>query len=180
MNRPASIPSSGWPVPRAGAVVGCVRPVEPSHRIDAVEFYRLLDGVVIDDTELFSNSSRVGKLCSALGTSTTRQNPGHIRTSIKARGIHKVYDYFVFLGRGQKRTDCTQRAMLISRVEELVEDHYLTVQPEQVLLDHVRTALPAEIWLHSTSYEATSIVRSTWPAIGTRPTSVRRTESVVS
>ena len=27
--------------------------VERSHRIDAEDFYRLLDGVVIDDTQLF-------------------------------------------------------------------------------------------------------------------------------
>ena len=29
--------------------------VERSHRIDEEEFYRMLDGVVIDDTELFTN-----------------------------------------------------------------------------------------------------------------------------
>jgi transposase InsO family protein len=29
--------------------------VERSHRIDAEEFYRLLDGVVIDDTKLFND-----------------------------------------------------------------------------------------------------------------------------
>jgi transposase InsO family protein len=29
--------------------------VERSHRIDAEEFYRLLDGVIIDDTHLFND-----------------------------------------------------------------------------------------------------------------------------
>ena len=29
--------------------------VERSHRIDAEEFYRMLDGVVIDDTEMFND-----------------------------------------------------------------------------------------------------------------------------
>lgn len=29
--------------------------VERSHRIDQEEFYRMLDGVVIDDTELFND-----------------------------------------------------------------------------------------------------------------------------
>ena len=29
--------------------------VERSHRIDAEEFYRLLDGVIIDDTKIFNN-----------------------------------------------------------------------------------------------------------------------------
>jgi transposase InsO family protein len=32
--------------------------VERSHRIDAEEFYRLLDGVVIDDTNLFNDKLR--------------------------------------------------------------------------------------------------------------------------
>jgi len=32
--------------------------VERSHRIDSEEFYRLLDGVVIDDTELFADKLR--------------------------------------------------------------------------------------------------------------------------
>jgi len=32
--------------------------VERSHRIDAEEFYRLLDGVVIDDAEDFNNKLR--------------------------------------------------------------------------------------------------------------------------
>jgi transposase InsO family protein len=33
--------------------------VERSHRIDAEEFYRLLEGVVIDDTKLFNDKLRV-------------------------------------------------------------------------------------------------------------------------
>ena len=32
--------------------------VERSHRIDSEEFYRLLDGVVVDDTELFAGKLR--------------------------------------------------------------------------------------------------------------------------
>ena len=32
--------------------------VERSHRIDAEEFYRLLDGITIDDAELFSDKLR--------------------------------------------------------------------------------------------------------------------------
>ncbi|MFF7186504.1 hypothetical protein ACFZAR_14905 [Streptomyces sp. NPDC008222] len=34
--------------------------VERSHRIDAEEFYRLLDGVVIDDAEVFNDKLREG------------------------------------------------------------------------------------------------------------------------
>ena len=43
--------------------------VERSHRIDAEEFYPMLDGVVIDDTGLFDQSSRNGR------TSTTSTAP---------------------------------------------------------------------------------------------------------
>jgi transposase InsO family protein len=43
--------------------------VERSHRIDAEEFYRLLDGVVIDDTKLFTTSCGCGR------TSTTTTGP---------------------------------------------------------------------------------------------------------
>jgi hypothetical protein len=43
--------------------------VERSHRIDAEEFYRLLDGVVIDDAQVFNDSSKSGR------TSTTSIAP---------------------------------------------------------------------------------------------------------
>ena len=46
-----------------------------------------------------------------------------------ARNRHgQVYPYFVCLGRHQKRTDCTFKAVLIETVEEKVIDHYGTVQ----------------------------------------------------
>ncbi len=38
----------------------------------------------------------------------------------------KIYPYFVCIGRHQKRNDCTMKAVLIERVEELVEEHYRT------------------------------------------------------
>jgi hypothetical protein len=43
--------------------------VEPSHRIDAEEFYRMHDGVVIDDAKASTTSSKNGK------TSTTTIAP---------------------------------------------------------------------------------------------------------
>lgn len=43
------------------------------------------------------------------------------------------------------RTTCTQRAVLIERVEALIEDHYLTVQRSAELLAHIRTTLLADI-----------------------------------
>jgi site-specific DNA recombinase len=39
-----------------------------------------------------------------------------------------LYPYFICLGRHQKRTTCTFKAVLIQTVEELVEEHYATVQ----------------------------------------------------
>ena len=40
----------------------------------------------------------------------------------------QLYSYFVCLGRHQKRTDCTFRAVAIEAVEEKVIEHYATVQ----------------------------------------------------
>ena len=42
-----------------------------------------------------------------------------------------VYPYFACLGRREKRTRCSQKAMLINVVEELVEEHWATVQLDQ-------------------------------------------------
>ncbi len=56
-----------------------------------------------------------------------------------------VYPYFVCIGRQQRRTDCTQSAILISHVERLVEDHYLTVQPPADWLGQVRAFILDEI-----------------------------------
>jgi site-specific DNA recombinase len=45
----------------------------------------------------------------------------------------RIYDYFTCVGKHQKRTDCTLRAIRISRIEELVEDHYGQVElPAQI------------------------------------------------
>ena len=49
----------------------------------------------------------------------------------------KVYPYFVCLGRHQKTNDCQQKAVLIRVVEELVEDHYRTVQLDRRLADQI-------------------------------------------
>lgn len=55
-----------------------------------------------------------------------------------------VYPYFICLGR-QKKNGCTQRAMLIDRVQELVEEHYQSVQVPGELVDRIRTVLLEEI-----------------------------------
>jgi hypothetical protein len=43
-----------FPVSRDSSIFDLSQPVERSHRIDADEFYRLLDGVVLDDARLFT------------------------------------------------------------------------------------------------------------------------------
>ena len=52
-----------------------------------------------------------------------------------------IYPYFVCLGRHQKTTSCTQKAILIARVEELVEDEYLSVQIPQGLRARIEAAI---------------------------------------
>lgn len=52
-----------------------------------------------------------------------------------------VYPYFICIGRHQKRTDCTQRAMLISIVEERIEEHYRGHQLDPKLRDEIEATL---------------------------------------
>ena len=56
-----------------------------------------------------------------------------------------IYPYFICIGRQQRRTDCTQKAVLIPDVELLVEDHYATIQPGPKLLDQLRVFLTEEL-----------------------------------
>ncbi len=65
----------------------------------------------------------------------------------------KVYPYFICLGRQQKRTECSQRAVLIETIEQQVEDHYDTVQPAAELLGQLRDLILDEMLLQQTSAE---------------------------
>lgn len=56
-----------------------------------------------------------------------------------------VYPYFVCLGRHQKTTECTQRAMLISKVEEKVEDLYVGQQLDPELRGPIEAMLSEEL-----------------------------------
>jgi site-specific DNA recombinase len=59
-----------------------------------------------------------------------------------ARNRHgKVYPYFVCLGRHQKRTDCTFKAVLIETVEDKVLEHYGTVQITAKVRDMIEAGL---------------------------------------
>ena len=65
----------------------------------------------------------------------------------------KVYPYFICLGRQQKRTKCSQRAVLIGTIEQQVEDHYGTVQPSAELLAQLRDLILDEMVLQQTAAE---------------------------
>ncbi|MCW2538731.1 MAG: recombinase family protein [Frankiales bacterium] len=57
----------------------------------------------------------------------------------------QIYPYFVCVGRHQKRTSCTRKAILISVVESLVEDFYADVSLDDDLRDHLETTLVAQL-----------------------------------
>lgn len=57
----------------------------------------------------------------------------------------RIYPYFVCIGRHQKRTDCTMRAVLIERVEELVEERYKTVELPPDLREAVERRLRQDL-----------------------------------
>ncbi|WP_373279257.1 recombinase zinc beta ribbon domain-containing protein [Skermania pinensis] len=65
-----------------------------------------------------------------------------------------VYPYFICLGRHQKTTDCQQKAVLIERVEELVEAHYDQIQLDPALGRRIETMLRAELRSQHASSEA--------------------------
>jgi hypothetical protein len=54
--------------------------IERSHRIDSEEFYRLLEGQVIDDARLFEHDSRSGGLLQLRSTSRRPRGPDALRT----------------------------------------------------------------------------------------------------
>lgn len=56
-----------------------------------------------------------------------------------------VYPYLICIGRQQRRTNCTQKAVRIPDVERLVEEHYRTVAPERDLIEQMRNLLEEEL-----------------------------------
>jgi site-specific DNA recombinase len=56
-----------------------------------------------------------------------------------------VYPYFICLGRHQKTKDCTQRAMLISIVEQRIEEHYWGRQLDPKLRDQIEALLREDL-----------------------------------
>jgi DNA invertase Pin-like site-specific DNA recombinase len=60
----------------------------------------------------------------------------------------KIYPYFVCIGRHQKRNDCTMKAVLIERVEELVEEHYRTIELKPELGEVLQKLLSEDLALY--------------------------------
>ena len=56
-----------------------------------------------------------------------------------------IYPYFVCLGRHQKRTDCTQAAILVGDVEDLIVDYYQRIQLTPAMKDALRGMLHHEL-----------------------------------
>jgi site-specific DNA recombinase len=65
-----------------------------------------------------------------------------------------IYPYFVCLGRHQKRTACTRKAMLVTKIEELVEDYWATVRLTPALRDAIEEGLRTELAIHRKQAEA--------------------------
>jgi len=60
----------------------------------------------------------------------------------------RIYPYYVCSGRHQKRTNCSMKAVLIETVEELVEDHYATIQLPPELRETIEQNLRAGLKTH--------------------------------
>ncbi|MFJ8489439.1 recombinase family protein [Streptomyces sp. NPDC094038] len=83
-----------------------------------------------------------------------REHPHYLKSSVfcgtcgsrliitNAKNRHgTVYPYFVCLGRHQKTTTCTRKAMLTFKVEKLIEKHWATIQLEPALRDALERTL---------------------------------------
>lgn len=55
------------------------------------------------------------------------------------------YPYFMCLGRHGKRTDCTQKAVLIDEVEDQISDYYRKIQLDPPLREHIEAMLLEEL-----------------------------------
>jgi site-specific DNA recombinase len=74
-------------------------------------------------------------------------NSRMIVTHAKSRS-GRIYPYFVCIGRHQKRNNCTMSAVLIDKVEELVEEHYATIQLPAELRETIEKNLRTELEAH--------------------------------
>ena len=65
----------------------------------------------------------------------------------------RIYPYFVCVGRHQKRTACTRKAILISQVEDAIEDYWAGVELPVELRGQVETLLTHELQAAQTKAE---------------------------
>jgi site-specific DNA recombinase len=63
-------------------------------------------------------------------------------------GSGRIYPYFICIGRHQKRNDCTLKAVPIDVVEELVAEHYATIQLEPELREAIEQQLQRDLIEH--------------------------------
>jgi DNA invertase Pin-like site-specific DNA recombinase len=56
-----------------------------------------------------------------------------------------IYPYFTCIGRHQKRTDCTRKAMLITDVERAIEDYWSSFRLDPAVSDGIEKAIAAEL-----------------------------------
>jgi site-specific DNA recombinase len=87
-----------------------------------------------------------------------REHPHYLKSSVfcgacgsrlivdrKKNRYGTVYAYFVCLGRHQKLTSCTRKAITIDKVEELIEEHYRTVELRPDIRRTLEQSLLAEL-----------------------------------
>ena len=122
--------------------------------------------------------ARVQEVLDARATGErSREHPHYLKSSVFCGGCGSrlivtmsknrygtVYPYFICLGRHSKGNGCTRKAVLISVVEELVEDAYRTIQldPEarcqiearlRAEIASTRAGIDAEVWDFTTQKE---------------------------
>ncbi|MGW0019947.1 recombinase family protein [Rhodococcus sp. NPDC003382] len=103
--------------------------------------------------------ARVQEVLDARATGErSREHPHYLKSSVFCGGCGSrlivtmsknrygtVYPYFICLGRHSKGNGCTRKAVLISVVEELVEDAYRTIQLDPEVRRQIEARLRAEI-----------------------------------
>jgi len=94
--------------------------VERSHRIDAEEFYRLLDGAVIDDAKVFNNKLQewedyynYHRPHGGLGGQTPHRTPTDQTQTKPARGVTRQRQLHTIVGRGTPRSPRARLSLVV-------------------------------------------------------------------
>ncbi|HYM54458.1 MAG TPA: recombinase zinc beta ribbon domain-containing protein [Solirubrobacteraceae bacterium] len=151
------------PGPRSPA-----RPLRPSHLhtllrhpyyVGTVRYQGVLYPGKHERLVDYETWQRVQELLTAkhLAGEKHREHPHYLKGSIfcgqcgsrlivcHAKGRGGTYSYFICIGRQQKRTDCTQRAIRIEQAEAAIAAYYATVQLPEDELVAVRAFLEEEL-----------------------------------